>query len=106
MFNSKLLIISVLLLILSGCKSLSNTFITAVREHRQDTVLVNQSLINTFVTEKEKETRPEAIIAYDEIINNLKTVSHQAEILDQFIWSELTEDELASFLRSKWRVNP
>lgn len=94
-------------LFLSGCKStLSPNFIQATREHREDTVLVNQSLVRTFYDEMNKENRPEAKAAYQEIINNLKTIAHQSEVLERYVWEELTEEELILVLRSKWRIKP
>lgn len=90
---------------LTGCKTTLNaTFVQAVQEHRQDTVLVNQSLINALQEEMENENRPAAKVAYQEIINNLQAISHQAEILEKYTWNELTEDELAMVLRAKWRA--
>lgn len=90
--------------LLSGCQTLSPTFVQSVREHRDDTVLVNQSLILTFQEEMDKDERPEAKAAYQEIINNLNMISHQSEILEKYVWEELTEEELILVLRSKWRI--
>ena len=102
-----LVLLMVGLLSLSGCAStLSSTFVNAMREHNQDTRLVNGSLVSTFQEEMNSETRPEARAAYQEIINNLNTISHQAEVLDRYVWKNLTEKELALVLRSKWRVKP
>jgi hypothetical protein len=54
----------------------------------------------------EAETRPEAKAAYQEIINNLSTVSHQADLLHRYLQRNMTEDELIMVLRSKWRIKP
>lgn len=99
-----------LILILSvqlfSCSTLSPSFVQATKEHRADTFLVNDSLIATFQEEMDKDDRPEAKAAYQEIINNLNTISHQSTILERYVWSELTEDELILVLRSKWRIKP
>lgn len=93
------------LLFLSGCAStLSPHFVQSMREHREDTLLVNQSLVRTFQEEMDKDDRPEAKAAYREIINNLNVISHQASILERYVWNNLTEDELILVLRSKWRI--
>ena len=103
----RLLLAALFVLVGSGCVStLSPTFVQSVREHREDTALVNQSLIRTFQEEMDKDERPEAKAAYQEIINNLNTISHQSEILERYVWDELTEDELILVLRSKWRIKP
>lgn len=94
-------------LFLSGCAStLSPIFVHSVREHREDTELVNRSLVRTFQEEMDQEERLEAKTAYQEIINNLNTISHQSEILERYVWDELTEDELILVLRSRWRIKP
>lgn len=91
----------------SGCAStLSPHFVQSMREHREDTTLVNESLVRTFQEEMDKDERPEAKAAYQEIINNLNTITHQSEILDRYVWEDLTEDELILVLRSKWRAKP
>jgi hypothetical protein len=54
----------------------------------------------------DKDERPEAKAAYQEIINNLNTISRQADVLNKYVWEELTEDELILVLRSKWRADP
>ncbi|MHA2279503.1 MAG: hypothetical protein ACXAC5_01240 [Promethearchaeota archaeon] len=102
----KRLILAGLFVLISGCSTLSPTFVQAVQEHRQDTMSVNQSLILTFQEEMEAETRPEAKAAYQEIINNLSTVSHQADLLHRYLQRNMTEDELIMVLRSKWRIKP
>lgn len=103
----KQILIVLLLVISSGCAStLSPHFIQAMREHRNDTELVNQSLIRTFQEEMDKDDRPDAKAAYREIINNLNIVSHQSAILQRYVWDKLTEDEFILVLRSKWRIKP
>ncbi len=105
MMLKKLTLLSLLALLLSGCAStLSPYFVKAMREHRADTKLVNQSLVRTFQEEMDKDERTEAKAAYQEIINNLNTISHQSKVLERYVWEELTEDELALVLRSKWRI--
>jgi len=91
---------------LIGCRGINPTFVQAMREHRDDTKLVNDSLIAAFEVELAKESRPEAQAAYQEIINNLRTVSHQADILDKYVWHTLTEEQLAALLHDKWRTKP
>lgn len=99
--------LAILIVLLSGCQStLSPIFVQSMREHREDTMLVNESLVRTFQEEMNKDERPEAKAAYQEIINNLKTISHQSEILERYVWDKLTEDELMLVLRSKWRIKP
>lgn len=99
--------ISLLLLLITGCKAgISPTFVQSVKEHKLDTFAVNNSLIATFQEEMENETRPEAKEAYQEIINNLSTISHQADVLYRYTWKELTEDDLSLILKSKWRAHP
>lgn len=99
-----------LILILSSqlfsCSTLSPTFVQAVKEHRTDIFLVNNSLIATFQEEMDKDERPEAKTAYQEIIDNLNTISHQSEILERYVWDKLTEAELVFVLRLKWRIKP
>ena len=95
-----------IVLLLSGCSTLSPTFVQSMREHREDTVLVNQSLVRTFQEKMDKDERPEAKAAYQEIINNLNAITHQSEILERYVWDKLTEDELILVLRSKWRIKP
>lgn len=91
----------------SSCVStLSPHFVQSMREHQEDTALVNQSLVRTFQEEMDKDDRPEAKAAYREIINNLNIISHQASILERYVWNKLTEDELILVLRSKWRIKP
>ncbi len=80
------------------------TFVGAVQEHRSDTVLVNDSLINTFREVRDLETDPDKIAAYDEIIGNLETISYQSVILEKYVETSLTEDELIEVFRSKWRI--
>lgn len=106
MINIYKISLALLLIGISGCVSLSPEFVQGIREHREDTLLVNRSLVQTFQEEMDNDERPEAKAAYQEIINNLNTISHQAEILDKYIWSELTEEELILVLRSKWRIKP
>ncbi len=107
MLRHKLILAIISFLLLSGCQSaLSLTFVQSMREHREDTMLVNQSLVRTFQEEMDKNERPEAKAAYQEIINNLNTISHQSEILERYVWDKLTEDELMLVLRSKWRIKP
>lgn len=107
MKNRKLL---TLLIILStqlfSCATLSPSFVQATKEHREDTFLVNNSLIATFQEEMDIDERPEAKAAYREIINNLNTISHQSEVLESYVWDKLTEEELILVLRSKWRAKP
>lgn len=92
-------------LFLSGCATALNpTFVQSMREHRQDTMLVNNALIDTFQKEMDKDDRPEAKSAYQKIINNLKTISHQSEVLEKYIWNNLTEEELILILKTKWRT--
>ncbi len=101
----KKMLLMTLLLMISGCASaLSPYLVQSIREHREDTLLVNQSLVRTFQEEMDKDERPEAKAAYQEIINNLNMVSHQSEILEKYVWEELTEEELIIVLRSKWRI--
>lgn len=105
-FRHKIILV-ISFLLLSGCQStLSPTFVQSMREHREDTTLVNESLVSAFQEEMDKEERPEAKAAYQEIINNLNTISHQSEILERYVWDQLTEDELMLVLRSKWRAKP
>lgn len=107
MIKKILVLTSLLVLLLSGCQStLSPTFVQSMREHREDTILVNESLVRTFQEEMDEDERPEAKAAYQEIINNLNTITHQSEILERYIWDNLTEDELMLVLRSKWRIKP
>ena len=104
---NKILLGVVFVLAFSGCqRTLSPTFVQSMREHRQDTQLVNQSLVRTFQEEMDKDERPEAKAAYQEIINNLNTISHQSWVLEKYVWHELTEDELILVIRSKWRTKP
>ena len=103
----KMLPIALLVLSLSGCAStLSPNFVQSMREHREDTLLVNQSLVRTFQEEMDNNERSEAKAAYQEIINNLNTISHQSEVLEKYVWNGLTEEELILVLRSKWRAKP
>jgi len=106
----KLLLKSLLivgLLGLSGCKTgMTPTFVQSIKEHKIDTDAVNDSLIGALREEMERESRPEAKEAYQEIINNLETISHQADVLYKYVWEELTEDELSLVLKSKWRAHP
>lgn len=98
-------LLPVLFVLIMGCQStLTPTFVQSIREHRQDTVLVNQSLISALQEEMEAESRPEVKEAYQEIINNLSTISHQAEILEKYVWNKMTEEELIEVLRAKWRT--
>lgn len=102
--NKKILPLFLLSLIV-GCETtaISSTFVQAVKEHRQDTYKVNDSLVAAMTEQMEEETQPEAKEAYWEIINNLNEISNQADILYKHVWGELTEDELAKLLKSKWR---
>lgn len=102
----RLILVGLFVLTISGCSTLSPIFVQAVQEHRHDTMAVNQSLILTFQEEMEAENRPEAQAAYQEIINNLSTVSHQADLLHRYLQRNMTEDELIMVLRSKWRIKP
>lgn len=103
----KTLVAVLAILLFSGCAStLSSSFVNAVREHKDDTRWVNDSLVLTFQEEMQKENRPEAQAVYQEIINNLNAITHQADVLDRYVWNNLTEDELIMVLRSKWRVKP
>ncbi len=96
-----------LLLGLSGCSTgLTPNFVQSVKEHKLDTFLVNDSLIATFQEEMDKDPRPEAKEAYQEIINNLRTISHQSDVLYRYVWKELSEDDLALVLKAKWRTSP
>lgn len=74
-----------------------------MKEHRDDTKLINDSLVATFQEEMAKDDRPEAKEAYQEIINNLNMVTNQSEVLYQYTSSEMTEAEFIEFLRSHWR---
>ena len=62
----KILLALLLIVGLSGCATLSPTFIQSVREHREDTKFVNDSLIATFQEEMDKDDLPEAKAAYQE----------------------------------------
>ena len=101
------IILAISVLLLSSCQSaLSPTFVQSMREHREDTMLVNESLVRTFQEEMDKDERPDAKVAYQEIINNLNTISHQSDILERYVWDKLTEDEFVLILRYKWRIKP
>jgi len=92
---------------ISGCKTgLNPTFVQSVKEHKLDTFAVNNSLIASLQEEMDSETRPAAKEAYQEIIDNLSTISHQSDILYRYVWKDLTEDELSLVLKSKWRARP
>lgn len=97
-----------ILLFACGCNTtgLTPTFVQSIQEHRQDTQLVNDSLIATFQEEMDKENRPEVRNAYLEIIENLNIIVYQSEVLEKYIWKNLTEKELIQILKSKWRTNP
>lgn len=99
-------LILILSLQLFSCSTLSPTFVQSMREHREDTLLVNESLVRTFQEEMDNDERTEAKAAYREIINNLNTISHQSEVLERYVWNKLTEEELILVLRSKWRAKP
>jgi len=87
-----------------GCvSSINPTFVQAIKEHKQDTLLVNNSLVATFEEEMANETRPEAIVAYEEIINNLNFISHQATILYKYLTKELSEEDFVTYLKYNWR---
>lgn len=105
--GKKISLASLLIIGFSGCTpTLSPYFVQGIREHREDTLLVNLSLVQTFQEEMDKDERPEAKAAYQEIINNLNTLSHQSDVLERYVWDKLTEEELILVLRSKWRIKP
>lgn len=96
-------IMCALILLVGGCQTLSPHFANAVKQHREDTLAVNQSLVATFQEEMDKDDRSEAKEAYQEIINNLNAISYQSQIIERYIWENLTEDELILVLRTRWR---
>ena len=96
--------ILILCIVCPGCLRINPNFVQAAKEHRDDTIKVNNSLISTMQEEMDKNISLESKEAYQEIINNLRTISHQSDVLYSYVWDTLTEDELASVLKSKWRV--
>ena len=91
-------------LFFANCRSSFNPeFVKAVQEHKNNTFLVTDSLIQTFQDEMAKETRPEAIDAYQEIIDNLIKISHESDVLNRYVWQELSEEELIKILQSNWK---
>jgi hypothetical protein len=85
-----------------GCVSNTNTvFIQALHEHKQNTQTVNNSLVATYKEEQAKENRPEAIKAYQEIIDNLNSVTHEAEVLDGYMLNTLSEEELIALFKKQ-----
>jgi uncharacterized protein YcfL len=105
--RTKWLLALLTILLLSGCKTgFTPTFVQSVKEHKMDTILVNDSLIASLEEERDRETRPAAKEAYQEIINNLTTISHQADVLYRYVWEEMSEDDLSAVLKARWRTNP
>ena len=91
-------------LFFANCRSsLNPTFVRAVQEHKNNTFLVTDSLIQTFQDEMAKETRPEAIDVYQEIIDNLTEISHESDILNKYVWNQISEEELIKILQSNWK---
>ena len=106
MFRTIIIVFCLSFLVVGCATGLTPTFVQAIQEHRADTMAVNQSLIATFQEEMQAETRPEAKKAYQEIITNLSTISHQADLLHRYVRDSMTEDDLIMVIRSKWRIKP
>lgn len=88
--------------LLAGCTSnLSPVFVQSLHEHKRNTQTVNNSLIETFKEEQSKETRSEAIKAYQEIMDNLNSITNEAEVLDKYMLNNLSEKELIALYKKQ-----
>lgn len=90
------------LLILSSCSTLSPSFVTTVKDHRSITTETNTAMINTITDECASETDEENLRACDDLIERFHVISRQAVAIEKYVMNELTEEELALFIRSKW----
>ncbi len=95
-----------LLILISGCSTLSPSFITVVQDHRTVTTETNTAIINTLRDECEAETDPINLEACEDLIERLQIIFHQAVAIEDYVMDKATEEDLALYIRSKWRAHP
>lgn len=94
------------LTLISGCSLSSPFFLATVRDHRTVTAETNAAIINTLQDECESETDLAKVEACDDLIERLRVISRQAVAIEKYVMHRATEEDLALYLRSKWRINP
>ena len=99
-------LLSLVILAISGCSTLSPSFVTTVQDQRVLTDETNAAIINTLQYECQAETDPVVASACDDLVERLNVISRQAVAIEKYVRNKLTEEELAKYLRTKWRTNP
>lgn len=93
-------------LLISGCERLNATFIQTVHDHRILTVETNEAVLSALSDECATVTDADALEGCKDLSERLRVISYQSIAIDKYIINELTEEELAMFIRSKWRMHP
>jgi len=99
----KIMILS--LILISGCSSLSPYFITVSRDHRVVTTETNAAIIGTLRDECESETDLVKIKACEDLIKRLQVISRQSVAIEEYVMNKATEEDLAHYIRTKWRAS-
>ena len=90
---------------LMGCVSnFSPEFVVVAQDHRQLTMETNSALVYSIEEELDETTDPAEREALADLIERLVIINAQAEAIDKFVKEDLTSEQLAMFLRAKWRT--
>ena len=97
---------SIIVLLISGCSAFAPSFVTTVQDHRALCLETNEAIINTLQDECATVTDFDKLAACEDLVERLKVISRQAIAIDKYVAQSLSDEELALYLRSKWRRSP
>jgi len=102
----RLLTLIICLIPISGCLSINTEFISVVKDHRIMTIETNDAIISTLEDECKFETDSIKLEVCNDLIERLRIISRQSVAIEKYIMHEVTEKDLALYLRSKWEACP
>lgn len=100
------LVVAGILFLAGGCATLGPNFVTTVQDHKTITVETNEALLGTIGEECAATTNPDQLAACDDLLERIRTISRQAIAIEKYVMQNLNEEELALYMRAKWRINP
>ena len=97
---SKLPKISILFLFIVGCSSqIRPAFVSVLYDHKVLTTETSVALIKSIEEEKKTTTKLEEIKTLNDLIIRLQTISKQSEVLYDYIKNNMTEEQLAAYIK-------